>query len=242
MRFIRHPFKRALGRLFGDSSRNPLVHWERLSKTDWEFEWQRTYWSDLWRRPDVRAKCHEYWVRHRHLEDVLVRVRVDTATRVLDVGCGLSSVLHWVPGQRVGVDPLAPRYRTLWEYPFPVVAAWGESLPFADGAFDLVFCSNCIDHATDPEATMAEIARVMAPGGRFVLTCEVFAVDPGVRNPAHPHSMTRESLCKLAERAHFKVVEQWDSPWYGLRNWSLGNPPTENCEAILLLAGLGSPT
>ena len=43
-------------------------------------------------------------------------------------------------------------------------------IPFPAGRFDLVFCTEVIEHTTDPRRAVAELTRVLAPGGRLVLT------------------------------------------------------------------------
>jgi SAM-dependent methyltransferase len=53
----------------------------------------------------------------------------------------------------------------------------GERLDFADATFDVVVCLEVIEHVGDPIALLAEIARVLKPGGRVLLTC------PSVRFP-----------------------------------------------------------
>ncbi len=45
----------------------------------------------------------------------------------------------------------------------------GERLPFADQSFDGVICSLAIEHAEDVDAVLEEVARVLAPGGCFLL-------------------------------------------------------------------------
>jgi SAM-dependent methyltransferase len=45
----------------------------------------------------------------------------------------------------------------------------GEKLPFADGSFDTVFCSEVMEHTPHPWLMMREIRRVLAPGGRLIL-------------------------------------------------------------------------
>jgi SAM-dependent methyltransferase len=45
----------------------------------------------------------------------------------------------------------------------------GESLPFANGSFDAVVCCLVIEHADDPDALLAEVARVLGERGRFLL-------------------------------------------------------------------------
>ena len=102
-----------------------------VNKYDWEFKWQKDLWLDLWKTQAVQDKCLEYWRAFRHLDDIRSIINFNEHTNVLDVGCGLSSVLHYLPGKRVGVDPLADRYKAIYKYPFEVVLANGEQLPFA---------------------------------------------------------------------------------------------------------------
>lgn len=49
------------------------------------------------------------------------------------------------------------------------VRGFGESLPFRDSSFDGVLCKGAMDHFLSPAGAMAEIARVLKPGGRLVL-------------------------------------------------------------------------
>lgn len=44
------------------------------------------------------------------------------------------------------------------------------TLPFPDGAFDLVLCTVSVEYLTQPEAVFREVARVLRPGGRFAVT------------------------------------------------------------------------
>ena len=55
--------------------------------------------------------------------------------------------------------------------PVPKVAADALHLPFADGAFDAVTISFGLRNVADPDAALAELARVTRPGGRLVV-CE----------------------------------------------------------------------
>ena len=53
-----------------------------------------------------------------------------------------------------------------------VAEDWGESLPFPDGSFDLVYGRQVLHHARDLSALCAEMGRVLRPGGLFVATRE----------------------------------------------------------------------
>jgi ubiquinone/menaquinone biosynthesis C-methylase UbiE len=45
-------------------------------------------------------------------------------------------------------------------------------IPFPAAAFDLVFCCECLEHVGRPGVVLAELRRVLKPGGRLVLTTE----------------------------------------------------------------------
>jgi 2-polyprenyl-6-hydroxyphenyl methylase/3-demethylubiquinone-9 3-methyltransferase len=46
--------------------------------------------------------------------------------------------------------------------------AYGESLPFADRTFDVVFCCDVLEHVRDLPKVISEVARVLNPGGAFL--------------------------------------------------------------------------
>jgi len=124
--------------------------------------------------------------------------------RVLDVGCGPRGSLEWCDGaaQRVGLDPLADRYRELGidAHAMTYVHAPAERMPFADGAFDVVATLNSLDHVDDVGQALDEITRVAAPGATWLLTVEV-GHEP---TATEPHSLGWD----VAERA-----AGWNVQW-----------------------------
>lgn len=94
---------------------------------------------------------------------------------VLDIGCGegqISRRLAAVDASRrvVGVDPTPRQIEVARERGGNVeysVASVG-SLPFGDGEFDTVVTCLVFEHVDDLEGAVREVARVLAPGGRFV--------------------------------------------------------------------------
>ena len=113
--------------------KSAVKHITGRDKYDWEFNWQAGVWLPLWRKPEVQAKGLEYWKRFRHLDEITGMMKLNEASRVLDVGCGLCSVLHYLPGKRVGIDPIARRYAEVYQYPFPVVDAPGSPIDSTGG-------------------------------------------------------------------------------------------------------------
>jgi SAM-dependent methyltransferase len=117
--------------------------------------------------------------RARRHERFFALTRLSPGARVLDVGCGSIGLRALEPGLDItGVD-LVERPA----YPGPFVRAdAAEGLPFADGEFDLVYCSSVIEHVPPARrrAFAAEVRRVGR--GWFVQT-------PAFSFPLEPHSL-----------------------------------------------------
>jgi SAM-dependent methyltransferase len=96
---------------------------------------------------------------------------------ILDIGCGPLGSLEWAPHARlrVGLDPLADDYRSLGtdDHEMSYAAAGSEAIPFPDAHFDVVSALNSLDHVDNLPRTVAEIVRVLSPGGTFLLITEV---------------------------------------------------------------------
>jgi SAM-dependent methyltransferase len=98
--------------------------------------------------------------------------------RVLDIGSGtgeLSRILAesvGESGEAIGLDPnegmRAEAARRARHARF--VAGDAYALPFPDGSLDAVTCERVYQHLTEPDRATAEIARVLRPGGRVVIT------------------------------------------------------------------------
>jgi SAM-dependent methyltransferase len=91
---------------------------------------------------------------------------------VLDNGCGVGLYLQRLaPVARgaFGVEYDAERAHDAAALGLSAVCAAGEHLPFPSDRFDLVVSHEVLEHVADDRQALAEIARVLAPGGRLVL-------------------------------------------------------------------------
>ena len=96
---------------------------------------------------------------------------------VLEIGAGTGLNLpHYERAEKViAVEPDPSMSRRLRgraqeaAVPVEVVAGSAESLPFEDGAFDTAVITFVLCSVEDPSAALAELRRVLAPGGRLVL-------------------------------------------------------------------------
>jgi SAM-dependent methyltransferase len=89
------------------------------------------------------------------------------AQRVLDVGCGSSRIIG--SGRMVALDIVLAKLRYARRYGNPVVHGSIFELPFKDGAFDCVICSEVVEHVPADERVFSELERVLEPGGRLIL-------------------------------------------------------------------------
>ncbi len=111
------------------------------------------------------------------LSEVGKRSPVRPGEAVLDIGCGLDTVLDYLPDVRgFTLDSLMGQLASLGlSAGIGHTAGAFEQMPFAGGAFDRVFLMNVLDHVRDPSAGLAEIARVMRPGGTLVLSVDTYS-------------------------------------------------------------------
>lgn len=97
--------------------------------------------------------------------------------RILDIGCGPRGSLEWadMAAERIGLDPLVPEYLKMGadRHKMTYVAASSDAIPFPAEYFDTVCAFNSLDHVAYLEKTIAEIKRVVRPGGLFLLITEV---------------------------------------------------------------------
>ena len=120
------------------------------------------------------------WRSSGEVFDAMVATHITPDSRVLDLGCGRGGVVErfWREVRlAVGVDPDAPSLTEHRAGSMPVIRGLGETLPFANEAFDLVVCVWVLEHLADPARTLSEVRRVLRPGGHFVF------LTPNVRHP-----------------------------------------------------------
>lgn len=106
-------------------------------------------------------------------EDVVVEAVAEVKPQtVLDVGCGAGDIGERVvqaTGARVtAVDNSDRMVALARERGLEGVVADVQALPFEDASFDCVFAAWLLYHVPDRRTALAECARVLRPGGRFV--------------------------------------------------------------------------
>ena len=137
------------------------------------------------------------------------------AMRVLEVGVGGGNVLERVDGRRVGID-LSPfilhKAQARLGGAAALVRGDAMALPFADGAFDRVFCSEVLEHVLEPEAVVREMRRVLAPRGFAVVSVPNEALINRVKGVVFRLPLGRRLVGGGA--GAYQVSEKMDDEWH----------------------------
>jgi ubiquinone/menaquinone biosynthesis C-methylase UbiE len=145
-----------------------------------------------------------------------------TGHRVLDAGCGsgpLSAALRAKGAMVTGFDSspvmIELARRRLGEQAALSVADVSQPLPFADGAFDDVVASLVLHYLADWTAPLAELRRVLKPGGRLILSVN----HPLIYKMANPSADYFE-LAQWSEEYTFgaqsAVLTYWHRPLHAM--------------------------
>ena len=158
---------------------------------------------------------------HRSLIDFTRKLyRIPPQAQVLDIGCGggahLAKLLKKQPTATVyGVDisPLSVRAslnynkKAVRQGRIKVLQASVEKLPFADAQFQVVTASETVYFWPDLVANFREVARVLAPGGLFMVCVDSDdpqAMAPYMARITGMRTFTRYQLIEAAQHASFK--------------------------------------
>lgn len=137
------------------------------------------------------------------LRDAMNELAPNLSGRLLDVGCGSKpyQALFAVDAYTgLDIDSEVTRKLGVADYYYD-----GNIFPFADATFDSVLCNQVLEHVFNPDEFLGEIARVLKPGGKLLLTVP-FVWD----EHEQPYDYARYSsfgLRALMEKQGFQVLQ-----------------------------------
>jgi SAM-dependent methyltransferase len=151
------------------------------------------------------AQPDYWWYRARaDLLHAAVGHHVGTPATVLDVGSADGPSVGWLSaaGRRVALDH-DPRGLAPGD-----VCASAMQLPFADGSFDVVAAFDVVEHCEPESTALSELARVLTPGGRLLLSVPAYQwawTDFDVQN-RHHRRYTQRRLVAAVEARGLDIV------------------------------------
>jgi ubiquinone/menaquinone biosynthesis C-methylase UbiE len=132
-------------------------------------------------------------------------VAVDTTPAMLEAG--------WIEAKRAALRNIV------------LMQADAAALPFMDGSFDVVVSRFALHHFEDPAVQVAEMRRVLRPGGRLAVADLISDPDPEIaerqnhlerlRDPSHTRMLPLDELAELVggTDVEFRDVERSLEPW-----------------------------
>jgi SAM-dependent methyltransferase len=177
----------------------------------------KDYYEDLWERLPEELEPPSF---ERRL--AFLRGKLRPGDRAVDLGCGageFTAAMAEAGAVPVGVEVAeAALERARARHPdleFRLVALDGP-LPFEDGSFELVWASEVIEHVTDTARWLSEVRRVLAPGGRLLVTTpshgRLRVALGGIERFSEPlgdhlHLYTKRSLHTLLDEFGFAQID-----------------------------------
>ena len=151
------------------------------------------------------------WTRHRQGgtrgSGALIELRericglVPSGSTVLDVGCGVGETLDLLRSKREctcsGVDIAPSAVSAVVEKGMDARVTKLPSIPYADEVFDVVVCTETLEHVNDASATLDSIRRVLKPGGMLLLSVPDGSID---EEEGHVHRFSEDGLTKALNR------------------------------------------
>jgi SAM-dependent methyltransferase len=123
----------------------------------------------------IRGHASQLWTAGLERRFALMQRYVSLdGKRILDAGCGVGAFVsrfREFSDKVCGFDVERPSVlRGIQEVP-DLMLAVAERLPYKDGTFDVILMHEVLEHVDDDLASLREMRRVLAPGGRLVAFC-----------------------------------------------------------------------
>jgi ubiquinone/menaquinone biosynthesis C-methylase UbiE len=154
------------------------------------------------------------WIEQKRMAALIRLADAHPRDRLLEVGSGGGHVLEqFQQARRFGVDlseNMLARARTRLKGGATLLRASADRLPFRDGSFEIVLCTEVLEHVPDPAAVIRELLRVAVPGARVVVSI------PNERNIDRAKRILRRTpllsrmLKTLAEEGNEWHLHQFD--------------------------------
>ena len=221
----------------------------RVGESKWHQQLERAVHADA----ALETWRHHYRLRSGELDIVRQWLPPNGAGVLLEVGCGNGlgtayladsaafSIATDLPGvdhsaHAIGLDRAAHLFQAVG-LDAPLLGCSGECMPFADESFDTVLMVFSLEHIPDKDACLAEVRRVLKPGGRLLATVPAAAwsfvtpvgwyLEMGRRvvrrlRPTTPASDERDA--RTGQTAPGSVVKDWGSFRAAYPRFPLPNP------------------
>lgn len=144
-----------------------------------------------------------YFIARKNLyKKILIFSKEISGNKILDLGCGSKPYADLFLGKEyIGIDVNDSGHSNSSKN--NDIFFDGKIIPFSNDAFDVVICTQVLEHAKDPEILVQESRRVLKTGGVLYLTCPF--IWPEHEIPYDFRRYTQFGLKQLLEDKNFRV-------------------------------------
>ncbi|MFC1995982.1 class I SAM-dependent methyltransferase [Chloroflexota bacterium] len=179
-------------------------------------------------------KYSQYWWSNRFYA-ILARRYGQNGTRLLEIGTGLGHLAKQLEGSfdtiAVDINFWALQQAKQVASSTPINQASAEDLPFTDSSIGMVIIKHVVEHLPHPEKAIADIGRILIPGGVLILAAPNLSslLKPlkgenwiGFQDPTHISLKHPEEWIKLIQEDAGLHIERvfsdgfWDAPYLPL--------------------------
>jgi SAM-dependent methyltransferase len=183
-----------------------------------------------------RATGENPWQPPEHVQAVgdatreILRRYTKPGDMILDAGCGMGELLEPLTDrQRSGLDLSAGYVEIARSKGIDAEVGDLEHMPYADGAFAAVVAVDVLEHVLDLNAVVAEMLRVLRPGGVFVVRSPDQEDLAGYLAPTYPYRFAHlrrfdEAIFRLLFTRIFECEVLETSAVNGERNFAVRKP------------------
>ena len=154
------------------------------------------------------------WIEERRLRALHRLAAPRAGERLLEVGVGGGHVLQrFAETRRIGIDlsaTMLERARRRLGPDVPLARADAEELPFASASFDIVLCTEVLEHTRFPGRVLQELVRLCAPNGRIIVSIPNEVIIDRIKRELRRVPGLRRWLKVLAEEANEWHVHRFD--------------------------------
>lgn len=197
-----------------------------MSRQDLEKVWSQVP-PDYYEEGIKRNLFQKLWHTRKWMVIKKMIGRTSKRKRALDVGCAsgwltakVTQILPEVEVIGLDIAPEMVKHARINHPEIIFVCADAHQLPFPDGNFDLIICTETLEHVADPLAVLFEIRRCLSPRGKAIISMDagsslfnlawfIWTKNKGrVWRGAHLHRFRPESLKDLFKKANFKIEKE----------------------------------